>query len=327
MMLTNFVGREEPLPSLPSLSLRQPCYAGLPLPKYRYTITSKLFIVNFSIKLNICMKNIVFFGDSFAAHGANATDHKQMPTRHTDLVSYIDIVAEAQQAQPVYMGFSGSSWWYSYLKFAQWIAAYPQMWHETQAVVMCLTASGRPKISRYQDLIAFDADDDLRRSHYKVQALTQGFDQWAYRHFLHEAEQQFRGKKVILLPCFSDVTWISKEMREYFATSAVSLCTISHSEFKADAKIRNKDDITKLLMGYRDSRANHLSQHNNYILAQDIIAKLDNYAPGVFMLNQSAYERGNNFYQNEYDEAQAMYQTCSTLTPDFSRNFIPASSR
>lgn len=253
------------------------------------------------------MKNIVFFGDSFAAHGADATGHAQVATRHTGLVSYVDIVAEAQQVTPIYMGFAGSSWWYSYSRLQQWIADNRQQWHETQAIVMCLTDGSRPKISNTEDLLKFDSNDNIRRCHYQVQALTQQFDRWAYRYFLNETVRLFRNKKVIALPCFHDVTWISEEMRKYFATSAVSLCTIAHSEFAADAKTRNIDDIVKQLTRHGDTRANHLSQHNNRALAQDIIYQLNNYAPGVFMLNYAAYQRGNDFFQHEYDAAESMY--------------------
>ena len=254
------------------------------------------------------MKNIVFFGDSFAAHGLDATAHTQGPTRNTDLISYVDIVAQAQQARPIYMGFSGASWWYSYKQLQQWINSNRNMWYDTEAVVMCLTDEGRPKISNTEDLLSFDRNDGLRRSHYNVQAFTKEFDQWAYRYFLKEAARLFRGKKVILLPCFADVTWLSKEMHRYFATSTVSLCSIAHSEFVASDKIRNVNDIVKYLSRHGDSRANHLSRHNNQVLAQDIIDKLNNYTPGAFMLNIPSYERGNNFFQHEYDAAQTMYQ-------------------
>jgi hypothetical protein len=254
------------------------------------------------------MKNIVFFGDSFAAYGLDATAYSQAPTRNTNLTSYVDIVAQAQQAHPIYMGFSGASWWYSYKQLQQWISVNKKPWHDTQAVVMCLTDEGRPKVSTTKDFKLFDRDRSLRKSHCNVQAFINEFDEWAYRCFLKEVVQLFRGKKVILLPCFPSVTWLSREMYRYFATSTVSLASIAHSEFVASDTIRNFDDIVKYLSRHGDSRANHLSHHNNQALAQDIIEKLNNYTPGAFMLNIPSYQRGNDFFQHEYDAAQTMYQ-------------------
>jgi len=254
------------------------------------------------------MKNIVFFGDSFAAHGLDATAPTQVPTRNTDLVSYIDIVAEAHQANPVYMGFAGASWWYSYKQLQQWIYSNTNMWHNTQAVVMCLTDAGRPSISNAKDLMLFQRSDKSQRSYYNAQAFTKEFDQWAYRYFLKETARLFRSKKVILLPCFADVTWVCEEMHRYFATSTVSLCSIAHSEYVASDKIKNFNDIVKHQSNNRDHRANHLSQHNNQALAVDIIDKLNNYTLGAFMLNIPSYQRGNDFFQHEYDAAQTMYQ-------------------
>jgi hypothetical protein len=254
------------------------------------------------------MKNIVFFGDSFAAYGLDATAYSQAPTRNTNLTSYVDIVAEAQQAQPIYMGFSGASWWYSYEQLKQWINGNKNMWRNTQAVVMCLTDESRPKVSTTEDFKLFDNNSSLHNSHCTVQAFTNEFDKWAYRCFLKEVAQLFRGKKVILLPCFSSVTWISREIHRYFATSTISLGSIAHSEFVASDKIRNFDDIVKYLSRHGDSRANHLSRHNNQALAADIIDKLNNYTPGAFMLNIPSYQRGNDFFQHEYDAALTMYQ-------------------
>jgi hypothetical protein len=253
------------------------------------------------------MKTIVFFGDSFAAHGRHVTELEQYSTINTNLVSYIDIVSAQQQATPIYMGFSSSSWWYSYIKLKEWISNNSNQWALTESIVMCLTSTSRPKISNFKDFQRYDSDKSMQNAYRYVQMCSQDFDNWAYNHFLQEVVQLTHGKKVIILPCFVAEQWISKDFKNYFAISAISLITISLSEFIQSTKIKNANDIGNILRRENDSRANHFNQHNNRQLAADIINQLDNYKPGIFMLNESAYEKGNNFFSHEYDTARELY--------------------
>lgn len=254
------------------------------------------------------MKNIVFFGDSFAAHGHNATADAQCNTANTNLISYIDLVADDQQATAIHMGFGGQSWWYSYTKLQEWIRNNSVQWQATDAVIMCLTDAARPRVSTHDNWIALHKSTSLRQYHAVLQSFTEEFDQWAYRHFLNEVARLFKNKKVIMLPCFTGMTWISVEMRRIFATSAVALCTISHSEFQVSDKMKNFQNVVNHSHHQPDLRANHLSLHNNRALAQDIIDKLNNYTPGIFMLNLPTYAQGNGFFQHEFDAADLLFQ-------------------
>lgn len=254
------------------------------------------------------MKNIVFFGDSFASFGINANADRQYSTKETGLESYLDIVAQEIGATPIYMGFGGVSWWYSYARLKEWILANQVEWRKTEALVMCLTNATRVKISDPYDFDRYHRSKHEQHAH--IHALRMDFENWAYKKFVEEIKQMTTNKKVILLPCFRDEQWISVNFRKDFATSALNLCTISYSEFKAGVEINRREDITKLVSG--DERANHLNQHNNRALAADLIDKLNNYQPGIFMLNQSAYDRNNDFFKHEYDEARELYEKYRT---------------
>jgi hypothetical protein len=254
------------------------------------------------------MKNIVFFGDSFACYGDNANAGRQRKTDHRSPESYLDIVARECGATPIYMGFGGVSWWYSYARLKEWIEENPIDWRKTEALVMCLTNATRVKISDPYDFDRYHRSKHEQHAH--IHALRIDFEKWAYEKFVEEIKKMTVNKKVILLPCFNDEKWLSVTFRKDFATSALNLCTISYSEFKAGVEINRREDVVKLVGD--DKRANHLNQHNNRALAADLIDKLNNYRPGIFMLNQSAYDRNNNFFQHEYDEAAELYNKYCT---------------
>ena len=235
------------------------------------------------------MKNIVFFGDSFAAHGRGIWHTAQMSSDF----SYIDMVADAMDCQPIYMGFGGVSWWFSYRQLMTWMRANPHQWKETQALVMCLTAGTRPKVS--------DIEHVNRRAHDKSDHLVfydEDFDQWTYRKFLKEIKALAHNKKIIVLPCFQTEVWISKEFKHHFSACVSNLFVISRSEYD----ITHRDEIFNCLRN-ETGKANHLNAQNNRALANELINRLQNYTPGLWQLTASDYDMKNHLFLHEWEQA------------------------
>ena len=250
------------------------------------------------------MKRIVFFGDSFASFGRGCQGFGQQNSQEKNLVSYLDLVSDSLNAEPVYLGFGGTSWWFSYVRLMDWVKNNPGQWQEVEYIVMCLTGSDRPKISREDHILNL-------RKHTPELYMMDEFNQWAYRKFLHEFSQRSRNKKVIVLPCFKPEIWISEEYRTLWATCALELCTVSQSEF--DISTRSRNPMHELMARTEvDNRANHLNEHNNRALAADLVAKFVNYQPGIFMLDESKYFRANQILEPHYQQARERFERYSS---------------
>jgi hypothetical protein len=240
------------------------------------------------------MKNIIFFGDSFACCLKTPSGFGQRSSK--TVTSYIDLVAKDQQSKAVCFGFGGVSWWYSYVKLKEWIESNPEQWQNTEAMVMCLTNSSRPKL---------DVDKDVARlyrttSRHYLSFYNEQYERWCYSKFLDEVVAY--DKKIIVLPCFDNEVWISEQYRHSVSACAMPLIHISNSEWVENLEIKTVDDIHQLTAN--DQRANHFSNRNNCAIANDIIKQLRNYQPGLWMPDKKNYDIKNSFFDIYWQQAQ-----------------------
>ena len=247
------------------------------------------------------MKNIIFFGDSYASFVKNPSGLFQQSSTNT--ISYIDLVANKMQRNAVCLGYGGVSWWYSYVKLKEWIEKNPQQWKNTEAMVMCLTNSARPKL---------DVDKEVTRlfnngkSSY-LSVYNEQYERWCYSKFLDEVVSY--DKKIIVLPCFGTELWISEQYRDNFSTCALALIDISNGEFAQAKTVKDAFQLTA-----NDQRTNHLNDHNNRALAKDIVNQLQNYKQGLWMPDKKSYCIENRLGDLAWQQAEDLVNKHSLYT-------------
>lgn len=257
-------------------------------------------------------KNIIFCGDSYAAHmewkdfvnnGSLKHQWGVKPSgKHKDL--HPSIVANHFKLQLKNYSFCGKSWWYSRYKLLTSLASNPDILRETFAMVFFHTDSSRINVSTdIETLWRCDGDlawvdrheSPIKQSEMSEEYQSQKlwlkyledpiFQTWAQEQWFREIERSWSNIPSIHFCCFHDsIKYLHLLPGKKFSTPLVN---ISVSE------LIGTDEEIFLKMGIGESRANHFSDHNNRGLASVIISALENYSPGISEIDLSGFDLPN----------------------------------
>jgi hypothetical protein len=210
------------------------------------------------------VKNIIVVGDSFCAN------QHMWPA---ELAKYLGLNLVGQ-------GIGGASWWPS----RQFLISLPQTTIDnTEVMVFAHTNSGRiPTLNN--KLVSFDHSVEPQSEIEKAVNLyykyisDQQFMDWAQQQWLLEIAQQWGHKKLCHLHCFPWTTDYQNLMAGLVVQpnlSAISLNEISAKKF----------DL------FDDCRLNHLNQHNNKALAQELARMIQSDSIGIHNLNLELFDQ------------------------------------
>lgn len=240
------------------------------------------------------MKNIVFVGDSYCAHSKYHTVPPESGKSYApDQVCWPDVVADTVERNPVLFGYGGRSWWFSYRRLREWQKDKPNEWADTDTMVFCLTNANRPKITNGIYLKQHHEGQHLDTKHIWVE---DEFDQWCYEKYTDEIAEWAKTRRVVVCFNFPEEWWIMDRLKSHAAVLDTPLINISRSEI-GEARIGV----------HIPDHANHMNDHNNRALAQQISSKILDYQPGMFELNDSLYQlpyKNQEFVQWFYKRAR-----------------------
>jgi hypothetical protein len=231
-------------------------------------------------------KKIAFIGDSYCCtYGLNDFQkHRDHSQNGTDNPTHPDLVVKHFDADIEPFGYGGRSWWYSRSKFEnRWGWNFEEVEKQFEALIFFHTDHGRINNSWNDKLGPRNNDgklDEVQASYYKY-IFDMDFNRWAQEQWFREINRRFNHLKTIHFHCFIPTPNTIQLLPGVVFTTP--LIHISLGEL-----IGSDNHITNYLQN--ESRANHLSDHNNQALAQVIIQALEHYTPGQYSIPMDRFE-------------------------------------
>jgi hypothetical protein len=255
-------------------------------------------------------KYILFFGDSFCA-SLNDKHFKSNGCRmwqggfHEN--SYSSLVADHYQVELMCHGYGGKSWWYSRSQFESELKKHKDLIDRIDAMIFCHTDWYRinsdnmyattlnldPVSNTSRFLSYLNSEDQMvaqAQTQWHKYLYDEHYQEWSMQNWFRELSTRFKHKKQVHFHSFKDSVKHNNLLIGQRFTTPLSF--ISVGEMTGTVKeIMNK-------MSNGDTRANHLSLHNNQALAQVIIDALDNYQDQTQELDTTKFEIVNPNYIN-----------------------------
>jgi len=219
------------------------------------------------------MKNLVVVGDSFCM------DRKAWP----------ELLADLLNLRLISRGVGGEHWWGS-RKFLKTLSE--EVLNNTDVIVFTHTFGGRIPTDDSElgkiDIHNINESDEKQlaiKLYYKY-IHSSSFLNWAQTSWFKEISETYKDIKTIHLHGFP---WTISSIEHLTGVNVLpNLTAISLNEI----------DATDLSILANETRSNHLNDHNNRILAQQLHDAIVNYTPGRFNLDISQFEQKTNRWFN-----------------------------
>ena len=253
-------------------------------------------------------KVIAFIGDSFCA---SFNGNSRYSTFHASPVNnsqaynaqygHPSLVADHYGYKLLAHGYMGKSWWYSRTKFLEQIKQQPEILTKLEAIIFFHTDANRCNTlnqfvhSINSDPALNDWENEEHRQVVKAQRqwtkhlMDTEFQTWAQNSWFKEISKEYSHIKQVHFHCFENSTHYNHLLTGQRFTTP--LMQISLGELTG-----TKEQINQSII--RDTRANHLSEHNNRVLAKTIIYALDNYLNNLQALDLTKFNLPNPNYVN-----------------------------
>ena len=232
--------------------------------------------------------DIFFVGDSFCASydidlwkslGCNLWQgpmtKDNTPFRHT----HPTIVSEHLNYRLHPHGYGGKSWWYSRNKFLNdFNISSKKPTFDLKCIIFFHTDCGRFNNSEHE--LSADTDRNYLKIFYK-KYYDEEFYRWAQLQWFHELQRDFKNIKTIHFSCTPFLPGADQLLPGMVFNTP--LIQISLGELTGSEK-----DIL-LLSSAKETRANHLNEENNRILAEIIIKSIQSYKPGTYELDLKSF--------------------------------------
>jgi hypothetical protein len=217
------------------------------------------------------MKNIVIAGDSYCAS-----------------VGWPELLADKLGLNLSKHGFGGASWWITRLSLMD---LPKETVDNTDVLVLCHTSAERIPVTDTEILqtdwqnIDPDNPKQLAVKLYWCELFSPEFSQffhWARDLWIKEVSEKFKHCKIIHLHCFPWSLGSTDDVNGLTVTP--NLTSISLNEINA------KKEIDHVIC----DRPNHLNEHNNQALANEIERLIKNYHDGTAELDLSKFDLKTN---------------------------------
>ena len=244
-------------------------------------------------------KVIAFIGDSYCASFNGKGMYSQssrLRKPHNQLYDvqhgHPSLVADHYGYKLLAHGYMGKSWWYSRTKFLEQIKQQPEILTKLEAIIFFHTDANR--ISTLNLFVntrnLLQQSNDWQNEEHRQVAEAQRqwakhlidteFQTWAQNSWFKEISKEYSHIKQVHFHCFEHSTPYNHLLTGQRFTTP--LYEISLGELTG-----TKQQIQQSMIN--DTRANHMSEHNNRALAKTIIYALDNYCNNVQPLDLTKF--------------------------------------
>lgn len=246
---------------------------------------------------------ILFLGDSYCA--CISPEHYAQSERgpwqwSKDIPCYPSLVADHYGFKLLCHGYGGKSWWYSRSQFEYQLQQQPDLLNKIDAMVFVHTdwdrlLSDTHDISTFHLYFKSGFQKPLEKEKHNALKLyykylhDKNFYDWAGQNWFQELSTRFRHIKQVHFHCFDSTTKYNHLL--YGQKFTTPLMWISAGEING-----TDDQIYEQFS--RDTRANHMNNKNNQVLAQLIINALDNYQDQSQEIPMSNFDLINFNYKN-----------------------------
>lgn len=252
---------------------------------------------------------ILFLGDSYCS-SLNVRDYLEKeysndPAKNRlqtwkDVDCHPSLVAEHYGLRLLAHGYAGKSWWYSRSQFESQLQKHPDLLNKIEAMVFFHTdwarintdaLEARLPSNTHRGLFNFGNNDIAQAQNLWFKYLyDENYQQWSMQNWFREISTRFNDKKQVHFHSFADtIKYNDLLIGQKFITPLVWI------------SIGESTETTQQLLDKLatvDTRANHLSSRNNFVLADIIIQALDNYQNQSQELDLSKFEIYNPNYKN-----------------------------
>ena len=190
--------------------------------------------------------------------------------------------------------FGGKSWWYSRNRFFMALKKEPDLLKKTFAIVFTHTSWDRANTNR--DYITNNGTG-IKDNDFPVSELSKSeelylkhyhddlFQAWAGEQWFREIDRIFKDIPTVHFHCFMAT------LKKSHLLPGKKFMTPLHP-IQISEKLGKFEKILKKLQ-QGDDRANHLSNHNNVVLANATIDALENYSTGISNLELKEFDIPN----------------------------------
>jgi hypothetical protein len=252
-------------------------------------------------------KNIVFVGDSYCSSACTSLNYDtniadsigQQRDNHPDHISWLDHVAERLNLNLYGFGYAGRSWYYSRVKFFEYLLDDPSWAEQIEFLVFCHTENSRyntangdihnglmiPEYRRMPGNPPSGPKEILATAlqYWFTDLLDYPYQDWAQQQWFYEIARTFGHIKQIH---FNNYPWSIKDTTDILpgVIFTTPLLHLSLSEASG-----TDEDITTNYM-INDQRVNHFNSHNNRALGELVVTTAQNYQPGHYSIDASKFD-------------------------------------
>lgn len=241
------------------------------------------------------MKNVVFFGDSFAGSSKHIEYATPQQFCELQIRCWQDIVAQRIKRYPVIHGYGGVGWWYSYRKLRSWIDLNPKSWENTDTMVFTLGMRHLPYVTD-QDAVRAHLDGKYKALGHNIWVEDE-FDVWVYEKFIDELIEWSKTRKVVVFYNFRQECWLVNKLKDHVAICLLPLMYLTCAEA----------DLALGRIEYVPNQANHFNDLNNLGLANEIHKQLIRNKPGMFMLDPANFDLKRPDYFDQWVDIDYNY--------------------
>lgn len=231
------------------------------------------------------MSAIAFVGDSFCAsyNRAEWQQRRSPPNQFgSDCPTYLDIVTKNNNYTLYPFGYGGKSWWFSRYRFIEELERIPAAIFSDQLETIVFCHTNPDRINNGWNIQLNNTDTispDIQ--HFYRYLFDSDFNDWAQQQWFREISLRWSNIKTIHLHCFPKTIEWSHLLPGMVFT--LPLIHVSIGELEG-----TDSEIDKQI--FKDTRFNHLSEHNNKVLAEWISGAIYDYRPGHYDISLNNFK-------------------------------------